>query len=104
MVCVSRARSSLQRTHCLDIGFRHVFVASAVPPLLRHVPCDPAQENADTGKENYFITIYHHNNNNNNNSIYLFREDNILSIAYLTYGPLQVKQYNYLQISYIHKD
>ena len=31
------------------------------------------------------------NNNNNNSNISLFREDNILSIAYLTYGPLQVK-------------
>ena len=31
------------------------------------------------------------NNNNNNNNISLFCEDNILSIAYLTYGPLQVK-------------
>ena len=48
-----------------------------------------------------FILI---NNNNNNNNISLFREDNILSIAYLTYGPLQVKQYNYLQISYLQKD
>ena len=27
------------------------------------------------------------NNKNNNNNISLFREDNILSIAYLTYGP-----------------
>ena len=30
-------------------------------------------------------------NNNNNNNISLFCEDNILSIAYQTYGPLQVK-------------
>ena len=30
-------------------------------------------------------------NDNYNNNISLFCEDNILSIAYLTYGPLQVK-------------
>ena len=59
MVCVLRARSLLQWTHCLDIGFRQVFAASDVPPLLRYVPCDPAQVNVDTGKENGFITIYH---------------------------------------------
>ena len=45
-----------------------------------------------------------HFNNDNNNNISLFREDNILSIAYLTYGPQQVKQYNYLQYMYIQKD
>ena len=31
------------------------------------------------------------NNNNNNNNISLFREDNILSIAYPMYDPLQVQ-------------